>query len=568
MADLAGLLGQRSTPARENTQQGHEFAVPDDGRWAQSLRVAESYNGGMPSTFDPAFVQTMPSRAAPRVSLAVSTDLKRWNYRYMFEKKGERSLGTSPIQLIAELDNRLDDMGDVLRHAFGITSELEDPSIPSQEMIYAVVRICARVDPADSAQRDAPTDAPPPTVPRLGAQNMMLEASRMVGNGQRIPLALDAACTVRYAWTDAAVQSTNAVGLFPGMIVGVKGRNGSGNRFVAQELLIPPALPHPASSRAELLSHQYDETKLNGAASRILVGAGPFTEPDNLHFTPWHSFATYVENVQPDVLLLMGPFLSASHPMVAAGTLDEMPATLFRQHIARRLTRLAERVPATTLILVPSTDDIFHPHHAYPQPFFDKAEPALGLPKRVRCLPNPSVFYINELAIGVTTADVLGDLRREELMQKVGAVHTSTDGQQRAPESSADARDPMMRLARHALGQRSFYPLFPPSSLSKLPLDLSHSRLCALEQITPDLLLLPSTRVKPFIRVVDSTLVVNPGPLASSAHDTPRPNSNGSFVRIQVAPMDRAALDQGAEDTELITHDLFGRAKIDLMQTM
>jgi len=263
---------------------------------------------------------------------------------------------------------------------------------------------------------------------------------------------------------------------------------------------------------------------------------------------------THVEALKPDVLVLMGPFVSASHPAIATGDVDELPTDMFKRHIARRLARLTERSPSTLPILVPSTEDVFHAHHAYPQPFLDKTDPSLGLPKRVRCLPNPSVFYVNELAIGVSTADVLSDLRREELVQRV-----QPSGEARGTPG-AKAADLMSRLSRHVLSQRSFYPLFPAA---QLPLDLSHSRLCALDQVTPDLLLLPSPRVKSFLRVVDSTMVANPGTLARVDATAPAP----AFVRLQVAPMARNALYQGTEaDAELVTHELYQRARIELVQ--
>lgn len=255
----------------------------------------------------------------------------------------------------------------------------------------------------------------------------------------------------------------------------------------------------------------------------------------------------------------MGPFVPASHPKIVAGDIDEVPTAIFKRHISQRVSRLMERAPGTMVILVPSTEDVFHAHLAYPQPFLDKSNPALGLPKRVRCLPNPSVFYINELAIGVSTADVLGDLRREELVQRVQPGADSKAG-----ASSSDARDPMMRLARHVLAQRSFYPIFPPSSASMLPLDLSHSRLCTLDQVTPDLLLLPSPKTKPFLRVVDSTMVVNPGALAP----TQPAQAPGAFVRMQVDALPRETLFRGDDaDQELVTHELYARARLDLVHT-
>lgn len=86
MADLTSLLGARRGTDDASSHEIHA----DNDQWAESLRVAESYNAEKPSTWD---AEPNPL-AAPRVSLAVSTDLKQWNYRYMFEKKGERSLGT------------------------------------------------------------------------------------------------------------------------------------------------------------------------------------------------------------------------------------------------------------------------------------------------------------------------------------------------------------------------------------------------------------------------------------------------------------------------------------------
>lgn len=129
------------------------------------------------------------------------------------------------------------------------------------------------------------------------------------------------------------------------------------------------------------MSHHYDESQLAGSHLRFMMAGGPFTEPANLAFAPWHAFMTHVEHARPDVLLLTGPFLSAKHPSIAIGDLDALPTDLFKQHIARRIARLVERSPSTMVILVPSTDDIIHPHYAYPQPFFDKTDPALGLPK-------------------------------------------------------------------------------------------------------------------------------------------------------------------------------------------
>jgi hypothetical protein len=59
----------------------------------------------------------------------------------------------------------------------------------------------------------------------------------------------------------------------------------------------------------------------------------------------------------------------------------------------------------------------------------------------------------------------------------------------------------MANLVRHVLGQRSFYPIFPPPehSAAELNLDVTHFDKLRMEQ-APDVLVLPS-RLKHFAKV-------------------------------------------------------------------
>jgi DNA polymerase alpha subunit B len=70
---------------------------------------------------------------------------------------------------------------------------------------------------------------------KLGETSTLLESSRMMGMGARVLLEFDADLKIRCA-TRRGTGSTG-IGLFPGMIAALKGKNGSGDSFVVSEIL-------------------------------------------------------------------------------------------------------------------------------------------------------------------------------------------------------------------------------------------------------------------------------------------------------------------------------------------
>jgi DNA polymerase alpha subunit B len=106
--------------------------------------------------------------------------------------------------------------------------------------------------------------------------------------------------------------------------------------------------------------------------------------------------------------------------------------------------------------------------------------------KRIKLLPNPCTFAINEIVISLSSVDVLFHLRREELLLKA---------EEADPEPGVtDSKDTMAGLVRHVLGQRNFYPIFPPTEAhaGEVNLDVTHFGLLKMEGPQPDLLILPS----------------------------------------------------------------------------
>ena len=88
----------------------------------------------------------------------------------------------------------------------------------------------------------------------------------------------------------------------------------------------------------------------------------------------------------PDALILMGPFIDASHPQIAAGdvALDDGAGgkvevdfkELFRLRV---LMLLEQHLPdlTTKVILIPSLDDVHHDDYVFPQPALPIRQPPL-----------------------------------------------------------------------------------------------------------------------------------------------------------------------------------------------
>lgn len=67
---------------------------------------------------------------------------------------------------------------------------------------------------------------------KLNEASLVLESSRMMGSGARVPLRFDADVKVR-----RGVRNGGGQGMFPGAIVALKGKNGGGGSFYVTEIL-------------------------------------------------------------------------------------------------------------------------------------------------------------------------------------------------------------------------------------------------------------------------------------------------------------------------------------------
>ena len=181
---------------------------------------------------------------------------------------------------------------------------------------------------------------------------------------------------------------------------------------------------------------------------------------------------------------------------------------VFRALIATPLQRLVQSHPTITIILVPSVRDVISKHVSFPQDRLPRA--VLGLPKQCQIVTNPITLSINEVVFGISSHDILSELRRENVY---------------APgKSGAGFNDDLLaRLSAHLIDQRHYFPVFPAQSRENLPkiapvpgevpalgqeerqpiganLDISYLKLAEWLKVRPDVLILPST-LTPFAKV-------------------------------------------------------------------
>ncbi|KAE8770137.1 DNA polymerase alpha subunit B [Hordeum vulgare] len=339
---------------------------------------------------------------------------------------------------------------------------------------------------------------------RLNEKSILLQGSVEHSRGQRVRLDL---------------KDINQFSLFPGQVVGIEGHNPSGHCFVASKLIdsipvsVDDQLPCAKKQAVDHEGHQNSNT-----LSRVLssvIAAGPFTTTDNLLFEPLQELLSYACRKQPQLLILMGPFIDSDHPEIKKGTSDQSFHDIFRFEILRKLQDFTQYLGYNVrVILVPSVRDAHH-DTVFPQPAFDLHLPE-DITQQITCLSNPSLFSSNEIQFGCCTVDILKQLSGDEISRK---------------PPGGKAADRIGRLATHIVKQQSYYPLYPPAA--GVPMDFSLAKEALEIPSAPDVLLLPSD-LAPSVKVLSVNedteeqkrfICVNPGRLAKGI-------GGGTFVEL------------------------------------
>lgn len=427
-----------------------------------------------------------------------------------------RTMNLKLLDIADYIDERINYFQDLLLKEFKDNNQdlaFGDPNIQSQSEIYCVGRIVS----------DSPIISQN-SLNNLNLDSLFLETSRSLGFGCRIKLDL---------------SNLSDVSFYPDQIVAFKGINSNGTNFKVLQLLKFPYLGSNIYKDDEIF--KFKEI-LGSDNLKIALINGPFNSNNNLDFTKFQKLIDHLNSVvKPDLIIILGPFISDktilnlinnenffnsdTNNFSDLKNLDD----LFKSFI----TPVLNTLNCNKIILIPNISDISNPHSNYPQPSFNRK--SLGLSKKFKCFPNPSIFSINEISIGVSNIDILKNLKDIT-----------------SPDIKSSRID---RILDYILNQRNFYPLF--NSLNNL--DVSYLGLAELNNELPDLLILQSNYLKPFIKIYKNVTVLNIGPLFNNL------NNLSTFGLVEIKSPDLNDLDSILINNEKnYLSSLWKRAKIDI----
>lgn len=500
---------------------------PHSSSSTQAVSTSDRESGKVLTSLNPENIDTavgLDENAESKVQITPFYDPERYKFRTMRQSLSDAA---------DVLDLQIETMASIIQSHYDLSpSDFGDPSIQAQSEIHAIGRIV----PDSSTTEES-----------INMNSLALETSKMTSVGRRVHLDL----------TDI-----NEISLFCGQIVAIKGKNASGDSFKVSEVLPLPYPNSPVSSQQEL---QKCHDTLDGKPLKTLVTSGPYF-PDgsfDLHFL--EQFVERVNSeVKPHVLIMFGPFIDVTHPLIAKGTiphfqnLKNQPNTLDEIFTRVMVPVLRSIKQDIQVILIPSTRDAISKHASYPQDSFNRK--SLQLPKNFKCFVNPATFQLNEVFFGCSNVDTYKDMKE---MTKGG--HTSM-------------RNRFDRVSEHILQQRRFYPVFPggikkrllPSSngaqkvyehISGADLEVPYLGLTEfVGNFTPDIIIIPS-EMHHFARVGQNVIMINPGRFVGPG------DKRGTYAEISISspsPDDgKLTKVEGGEPAFL--HNVWKRARIDIV---
>lgn len=329
---------------------------------------------------------------------------------------------------LREISNALDQqvesmMAVVMQHYNWPRTNFTNPHNTSQNPVTVIGRICREQATAKTLEeaKERWQDS------EIGPQSLQIETCRRLGGGLRTPLDVQ------------LIAKDRVEELFEGQIVLLRGKNPKGDGFVVDEIMEIPPLPV-----AQVGSSQ------SNAVARILFLNAPGSYANVERVLAWvmASYAQQITRDIPSAIVLCGPLITFDTAEDLVKERNNISDLLKRFRLAT-----AGNVP---LLLVPSQNDVLC-DPVFPQPGYA----GLQLEQPVLALSNPCTFSISEIALTVSTAPTLTDMKVADLAARF----------------------------KHILRQRQIYPLYPPPLSTNI--SVPALKLSKLE-VAPHVLIMPS----------------------------------------------------------------------------
>ncbi|XP_011696831.1 PREDICTED: DNA polymerase alpha subunit B isoform X2 [Wasmannia auropunctata] len=259
--------------------------------------------------------------------------------------------------------------------------------------------------------------------------------------------------------------------VFSGQIVAVEAINPVGDALYVKQIFAksyaPPALTPMIESRVN-----------------VFVAAGPFNPSNSTLYEPLWDLMERAASDEPQLLILVGPFLEYTHPQIQDSLISHTHQELFE----RILTKIMDLARKNTQVVVVASNRDAHHEPIFPTPHYAVFNRnLLQNYSNLKLMPDPCILDVAGLKIGITSVDVIKHIGKEEISNVSG--------------------DRLGRLADHVLAQTCFYPVYPPSEDLNVDTELWEKHAFFDQQ--PHLMILPSD-MRCYCKVINECMIVNP----------------------------------------------------------
>jgi hypothetical protein len=229
----------------------------------------------------------------------------------------------------------------------------------------------------------------------------------------------------------------------------------------------------------------------------VMIFTGPYTFAENMNYSVLKHICSLINDQQPQLVILGGPFLDINHVQVSEGELfyhdDNEKVNWFEDRIIygaiKEYLKQETQTSGTKIVMIPSLNDIFS-QHPFPQPPLSE-----NSEEKICFLSNPSQFSVNGVEFGVVNTDII-----RKIMSKA--------------QNTNKTRHRLNVIMDAFVQQRSYFPLYPADAETSI--DISQYEKYQMPRI-PDVLITMS-ELPVFTDIIDDKIIyLNPGQVVKTS---------------------------------------------------